>query len=266
MLPILSYSQAVAYLKEWRPISCYSEAYDFLEDLRSQVKYEGLYQHFFPEKYKQSQAIDIPAPGKYLSEKDIEFMELVSGYFFDMPADLEEFADDKFSCKCIPVLADTRDWDEYVYHASLGGRLLVLLGQHSQIGGMFDCLIDLSETEEEKEIISWAYYQMDDGNKTIDMERLGDLCETDKFPLSFLPRALEMTWYSSGNMFVDYIDMPLDFEWTIENITQLKREFEEAITMDENFQLLANWIDENSYNNFTKVLNIWKSCLVFTAR
>jgi hypothetical protein len=254
--PILSVQQASScLLLLCQPTFSPKAAVNYLTPKLLTAAYLALYQRFFPSEWSFSAASQYsPSPLAH-SEREKEFLCLVSSKLFPISEYYLENLDEE-RLHGIPILPCGFDWisDEQIDGHTPGVQMLLPL--------TYNGYYYLSDSEGQ------AWYASEFGvdwnrithSSQIDLEKLKKLCAEADSPISALPVALAMLDLDTGNPWLDIsysMEGEVFWDWTVENVTYLAAAWSEAKAMSDAACTLIDWLTENPHLFEREVLTIW---------
>jgi hypothetical protein len=259
MLPsLLNALSAIHRLRQCQRILDTNQAVDYLENRFNSYRLLALYQHLFPDEFKNSTAAPYPEdlnnPDSH-SPLEIEFLYLVSQNLFPISElQIENAYEERFYQ--IPLMPMGCDWIGHEDIESLRSGWQILLPLSTE-GRYWLESVEGTDWYEHELGVSW---QAIAHPKDINAQLLKKLsCRTAK-PLKFLPLALQLLDYESNNIWLDYcaINEPeVSLPWTVENIKFLQREWQNAKVILDQVYNLIEWLEQDLINHFELVLGIW---------
>jgi hypothetical protein len=236
-----------------------SEAAEFLGMLDSTADLLLLYQHYFPEEFRQATEQRVPflsESGVSYSKLEVQFFELVNEHLFPLPLDwiLGDPFDDRVHAYRIPVEPFGIDVDCSGYdELDLGWQLLFyLLG-----------------TLSEQELREYANFKEDAlfrvplvGKGEVSRSLLALRCQAQGGPIASLPWAIEMVHNETGTIWLDAcMDEPIeDVFWVRQDVDELGKQYRQALDICEKAGTFCAWLEEDPVPRCALVARLLIAC------
>lgn len=219
-----------------------SIALSYLETIELHVTLRNLYQCLFPFEFRLSTASRHWEAEQH-SEEELEFFDLIHDRLFYLPID-----DDDSLCTGIPVYSITPNfWYEEYEWDELDVLEKLLLGLSEQ-----------AEWERVEETFLTVPLPNPIPPSQIDWHLFKQNCEAMPAPLSYFQIAVQSFDRETNNPFIDnqnyeYLDL---WTWSIEAIEELTQHYQEAIHLQQQVQVLVDWLTNNPHR-LIQLIELW---------
>lgn len=217
-------------------------ALNYLEYSELHLTLRYLYQIFFPMEFNLSTASRYWEPEQH-SEEELEFFGLIHDRLFFLPIE-----DNDSLCTGIPVYSINPDyWDEEYDWDELNALEQLLLGlaedvEWGMVEQTFASLPFLTPISPNQ--VDWRLFEQN--------------CKTAPFPFNYFHVAVQIFDRNTGNPFLDsysyeYVDF---WTWSVESIEELTQYYCKAIELQQQAQILADWLTDNPHR-LLQLIELW---------
>ncbi len=259
---------ALVELARWQAASSLERAFGCLEQWCERPTFLLLYQHYFPGEYAASPARTQALPEEGLSQREIEFLNLVGQRLFPLEPDwvvqqaIEKYVAGEDFMLCIPIESVVPSPDEWDEERQPIVNVFGMLFGESQVDEVHGHLAALGvnlpkpiEPQPGRTESVWQHFQ--------------SLCTTKGEQLSGVPQLLDLIYHNTGNFWLDYDPElwypPEASEWTIENIDALAAEWRAAEPiLEAGIQTLDRLVKQPE--GLVEIIECWNRAVQETAR
>ncbi|MFL6284459.1 MAG: hypothetical protein ACJ74Q_15045 [Pyrinomonadaceae bacterium] len=242
--------RAVEWLKHARIFSV-EGALEYLEQLRSCGSILECYRQMFPALWASSTAPTSGWDEKYPGHtpREGEFLKVISRRYFELPDDMGWEADEQHydTIPVSPMQGDSWCCADYTFEELRACYYIPL----SLFGGS-------SYWEE----CANRYHLDEEGQRPaaeIDFQKFRELCLAERTPLKYLPLALDLMHYETGNIWLDLsfcAPQPV-IAWTTPNILNLSRLHKEARRAMRRMDELDRYLDQHPTEGVPRAIELW---------
>lgn len=222
----------------------------YLTRIKESLPILNLYREFFPDEWRSSSKSPFATSkdSACYSEREVEFFHLVNERVVTLGIDW--YLDWEERCPYIPLMTAC-DWDychgEEFVHFSHAFQLAFALNRVDD-GSAFEWYCQHYSLDLERFVLLGANDGEDDTRpqeRKLDFPLFKELCKVGDTPLQYLPLAIEITCYDTGNPLFDFspeMETP-DIPWTTANLRMLEREQIAAESLSRQVAELTEWLD-----------------------
>ena len=261
--------KAIYILRQCRAILQPTDAINYLRQQLTTYRLLSLYQQYFPCEFASSTASPYPATDSDQSanpytEKEFEFLSLVARNLFPLPY-LEWLDDYSFiepwEILITPMGLGWLDEEGVGWDALMPGfRVLLPL---SQLGREeLDSYAEMEQWYEEE----WEFpLSLDEiaQPESVNAKKLRRLCHQAGKPINFLPLALNLLDFSTGNLWLDEFGGQLNscdatiHEWSQDSVRYLTRECHKAKYILAAIDGFIEWLEADITPRFLQIVQLW---------
>ena len=247
--------KTVAYLRWKAGCNTISDAIGYIASELERERFYALYQKLFPKEWKTSRAsFRLSGSGVYHTEREYEFIELVSDRYFPLCTWLD-WSDFRFDHVPIePVnydfCCDEIEWREFRPCLQFAVSAFLWRDTDPDDENWRDMLASFNVEHKSLPPISRATPPF----SLLDKER-----ENPKIR-RFL-HLIEFIYHDTGNPFIDTTCcQPVDlYEWTEKNLEKLKKDYQGVSDYYASLESLDASIERNALSTFKELIGIWNT-------